>query len=206
MIQINKDNLLMVKVKGKIAHSDTTSDDIVHFNDDIKESLVIGDKIQIKAYGVGLGIKGFEDVRVNKCSPEFIESIGIEIVDGKLVVPITMEIPPFLMGSGIGYSPTLEGIDYDIQTTCPEAIKEYGLEKLRLGDLVLLRDQLCIWGRQYWKGAKTIGVVIHGASDIPDHGPGVDPILSTKDDKIITKIDPNANITYYLGLKEKNKF
>jgi hypothetical protein len=31
----------------------------------------------------------------------------------------------------------------------------------------------------------------------------VTTILSSKDDTIVPKIDPNANIAYYLGVKEK---
>jgi hypothetical protein len=49
----------------------------------------------------------------------------------------------------------------------------------------------------------TIGVVVHGASDYSGHGPGVNPILSTKDGRIETRIDPDANIALYLGLRDK---
>ncbi len=94
-------------------------------------------------------------------------------------------------------------MDYDIQTTDPKAIKKYGLETLRLGDIVCLRDQLCTSGRGYYKGAVTIGVVVHGASDYSGHGPGVNPILSTKDERIATRIDQGANIAYYLGLRKR---
>ena len=94
----------------------------------------------MKAYGVGLEIKGFEDVRVNKCSPKLLENMGITIDGDQLVVPIVAKIPGFLMGSGIGSSQTLEPGDYDIQTTDPATNKKYGLDKLRLGDIVLLED------------------------------------------------------------------
>lgn len=73
----------------------------------------------MKARGVGLKIEGFEDVRVNKLSPEVLENLGIEIKGDQLVVPVVMEIPGHIMGSGIG-GPFIEYIDYDIQTTCPE--------------------------------------------------------------------------------------
>ncbi|NIU83510.1 MAG: DUF4438 domain-containing protein [Candidatus Thorarchaeota archaeon] len=93
--------------------------------------------------------------------------------------------------------------DYDIQTNDPKAIEKYDLRSLRLGDVVALKDQLCINGRGYYKDALTIGVIIHGASDYSGHGPGVNPILTTKDGRLKTKIEPNANIAYYLGIKEK---
>lgn len=179
------------------------SDDIVWFGDEDLERLAIGDKVQVRAHGVGLRIRGYDDVRVNKCSPRLLESLGIEVVDGRLVVPIVKEVPGFLMGSGVGFWPLVEPVDYDIQTTDPKAVEKYGLETLRLGDVVALRDQLCVNGRGYYRGALTVGVIIHGASDYSGHGPGVNPILSTKDGRLGTKLEPDANIALYLGLRDK---
>jgi hypothetical protein len=189
--------------KGVFTGRHAGSDDLVWFLPETIEKLAIGDKVQIRAVGVGLRIKGFEDIRVNKCSPGLLESLGIEVEDGKLVVPVVKEIPGYLMGSGIGAGTVLESVDYDIQTTDPKAVEKHGLETLRLGDVVCLRDQLCTSGRGYYKGAITIGVVVHGASDYSGHGPGVNPILSTKEGRIETRIDPDANIALYLGLRDK---
>jgi hypothetical protein len=173
------------------------------FNDEDIVKLAIGDKVQVKAWGVGLQIEGFKDVKTNKLSPTLLESMPIEIKNGKLEVPVVMEIPGYLMGSGIGFAPVTEPIDYDIQTTCPEAVEDFGLKKLRLGDVVALKDQACIYGRGHHRGALTIGVIIHGFSDLAGHGPGVDPILSSLDGKIKTRIDSNANIALYMGLRQK---
>ena len=41
--------------------------------------LQIGDKIQVRAQGVGLKIKGFEDVRINKLSPFALENDEVKI-------------------------------------------------------------------------------------------------------------------------------
>lgn len=161
----------------------------------------IGDKIRVKSWGVGLEIEGFEDVMVNKLDPELLVKMGIEEKDDKLVVPVTSEYPAHIMGSGYGMWPVT--VDYDIQTTCPEVFDELGLKKIRLGDIVALRDQLNWYGRGYYKGAVTIGVVIHGWSYSAGHGPGVTTLLSAKPGKIVTRIDPHANIAYYLGLREK---
>ena len=189
--------------KGLFTGRHAGADDLVWFAHETLEKLAIGDKVQVKAVGVGLKIKGFEDVRVNKCSPRLLESLGIEVRDGKLVVPVVKEIPGYLMGSGIGAGTVLESVDYDIQTTDPKAVEKHDLKTLRLGDVVCLRDQLCTSGRGYYKGAMTMGVIVHGASDYSGHGPGVNPILSTKDGRIVPRIDPNANIALYLGLRDK---
>lgn len=107
------------------------------------------------------------------------------------------EFPGYLMGSGIGWSTDTDPVDYDIQTTDPKQVKKFNMEKLRLGDIVCLRDQLYINGRGHWKGAKTVGVIIHGASTYADHGPGVNPIMSTKDGGFEVKKVENENIADY---------
>jgi hypothetical protein len=178
------------------------SDDLAWFPKDVLEKLALNDKIQVKAQGVGLKIEGFEDVRVNKLSPELLENMGITIEDGQLAVPVAMEIPGHIMGSGMG-GPFIEYIDYDIQTTCPEIVDKYELKKIKLGDLVAIRDHYDYYGRGRFKGAVTIGVCIHGWSDFAGHGPGLNPVLSALPGKIKTKIDPNANVAYYLGIRSK---
>jgi len=180
------------------------SDDLAWFPKEVTEKLTIDDKIQIKARGVGLKIEGFEDVRVNKLSPELLESMGIKIEDDLLVVPVVMEIPGHIMGSGIGY-PFIESLDYDIQTTDPKTVEEYDLKKIRLGDLVAIRDHYDAYGTGRYEDAVTIGVCIHGFSDSAGHGPGLNPVLSALPGKIKPVIDPHANTAYYLGIRKKPK-
>ena len=188
--------------KGIFIGRHAGSDDLVWFPPDVRDKLAINDRILIKARGVGLKIIGFEDVRVNKIDPEALEKIGITVENGQLVVPVVMEIPGHLMGSGMGGS-FLETVDYDIQTTCPETVEKYNLKKLRLGDLVAIKDHYDFYGRGRYEGAITIGVVIHGFSDYAGHGPGVNPILSALPGRIRPKIDPNANMALILGLRKK---
>jgi len=180
------------------------SDDKVWFPKEVKEKLALNDKVQVKAKGVGLKILGFEDVRVNKISPELLENMGITIEGGQLVVPVVMEVPAHIMGSGLGF-PFIEALDYDIQTTCPETIKTYNLEKLRLGDVVAIRDAYDVYGPGRYEGAVTIATVIHGFSNFAGHGPGVNVVLSALPGKIKTRLDPKANTAYYLGIKARPK-
>ena len=190
--------------KGYYIGRHAGSDDKVWFPKDVVEKLALNDKVQVKAKGVGLKIEGFEDVRLNKMSPELLGRMGLAIEGSELVVPVVMEVPGHIMGSGLGGS-SLEVVDYDIQTTCPETVEEYGLKKLRLGDLVAIRDHYDYWGRGRYEGAVTIGVVVHGFSNMAGHGPGLNPILSALPGRIKTKIDPNANTAYFLGIRPKPK-
>ncbi|MFC1476852.1 DUF4438 domain-containing protein [candidate division KSB1 bacterium] len=180
------------------------SDDLVWFPKDVLEKLAVNDKIQVKARGVGLKIEGFEDVRVNKLAPGLLENLGITVEGDQLVVPVVMSVPGHIMGSGIGGS-FLESVDYDIQTTCPEIVEEYNLKSLRLGDLVAIIDHYDFYGRGRYEGAVTVGVVIHGWSDYAGHGPGVNPVLSALPGRIKLKIDPESNIVYPLGIRDKSR-
>jgi hypothetical protein len=188
--------------KGMYIGRHADSDDLTWFPKDVLEKLTLNDKIQVKAKGVGLKIEGFEDVRVNKLSPELLENMGITIEKGQLVIPVVMEVPGHIMGSGLGW-PFIEALDYDIQTTCPEIVEEYDLKSIKLGDLVAIRDHYDYYGNGRYKGAVTIGVCIHGWSDFSGHGPGLNPVLSALPGRIKTKIDPHANTAYYLGIRAK---
>jgi hypothetical protein len=178
------------------------SDDKVWFPKDVVEKLALNDRVQVKAKGVGLKIEGFEDVKVNKLSPEILEKLGLTFEGGEIVVPVVMEVPGHIMGSGFGYQP-VESLDYDIQTTCPEVVEQYNLKKLKLGDVVAIRDHSDVYSPGRHVGAVTIGTVIHGFSGMAGHGPGVNPILSAMPGRIKVKIDPNANIAYYLGIRPR---
>ena len=91
--------------------------------------------------------------------------------------------------------------DYDLMTQDKEEIARLGLDKLRFGDIVLLEDQDNTWGRAHYKGAVTIGVIIHGDSDRMGHGPGITTILSSRKPIIEGVIDESANLATYFGAK-----
>ena len=171
---------------------------LVHFEDTVLARLAIGDALQVKASGVGLEIDGFSDVFVHGVAPQLLEKLGLRTVSGRLEVPVVKEIPAEIVGQGAGGS-SLSG-NWHIQTTFPPDIKEHRLDDLRFGDLVLLRDIETDYGKGYYKGGATIGVVCSGPSDISGLGIGVTPILSTRFGKLVGRIDPTANIGKYLGI------
>jgi len=178
------------------------SDDKVWFPREALEKLALNDRVRVKAKGLGLKIEGFEDVKTNKLSPELFEKLGLTVEGGEIVVPVVMEVPGRIMGSGMGYQP-VESLDYDIQTTCPEVVEQYRLKTLKLGDVVAIRDHSDVYSPGRHVGAVTIGTVIHGFSSMAGHGPGVNPILSAMPGRIRVKIEPNANIAYYLGIRKR---
>ncbi len=174
---------------------------MIYFHHKDLEKMSIDDQILIKSYGQGLQIHEVPEIMIMNLDPLLLDKMHIKIGDdGCLEVPVVTEVPAYLMGSGIG-SPTAAKGDYDIMTADPEANKQYGLDQLRFGDLVLLRDCDNTYGRGYLQGAVTIGVIIHSDCIKMGHGPGVTTIMTCKATKIRGIKDPKANIAYYMEIK-----
>lgn len=104
------------------------------------------------------------------------------------------------MGSGLGRDHVFRG-DYDITLFDPAIVEEYGLDELRFGDFVAILDADSTYGRHYFGGAVSIGVIAHGDSIIAGHGPGVTGLLSSRDGEIIPTIDAKANLADLLALR-----
>ena len=165
--------------------------------------LTIGDRIQVHGWGVGLEIDGYEDIRIMSLAPALLEKMKISKEDGQLVVPVAAVVEGRMMGSGMGGGsggiPDLG--DFDIQSTCSELTDSMSLSNIRIGDIVAIEDMLSHYARGIYPRAVTIGVVSHGASFSPGHGPGVSPIMSAYPGKLKPVVDDKANVAYRLGLR-----
>ena len=173
---------------------------IVDFKPEIMERLLPGDKILIKAFGQGLKLLDYPDIKVMNIDPNILKKFPIKEENGKLKVGVAKMIPAKIMGSGLGADHVYSG-DYDIQLFDEDTIKEYGLKDLRFGDVVAIIDADHTFGRIYKKGAVSIGVVVHSWCYIAGHGPGVTTILTTSKQGVIEPyIDTKANLKFILGL------
>jgi hypothetical protein len=170
---------------------------VLHFEDDVLDNLTIGNKVQIRAHGVGLKFVDYPDVRVISCSPKLIESWGLEEEGGSVSVPVTKVIPTEFVGQGSGGAPA-ESSGWDIQTQSPDAVAH--VRDMRFGDIVLLEDILTAWGREYYEGAVTIGVISCGPSKAVGQGLGVTTLLTCKEGELKPKVDPKLNLKEMLGL------
>ncbi|MGQ9515010.1 MAG: DUF4438 domain-containing protein [Thermoproteota archaeon] len=173
---------------------------LVDFSEEVMEKLVIGDKIQVKAFGVGLKLD-IQDVKVMNIDPKLLGLMGLEVKEDKLEVPVTHIIPAAIMGSGLGADQTYSG-DYDIQLFDESMREKYGLDDLRLGDFVAIEDADHSYGRIYKKGAMSVGIVVHSNCVISGHGPGVTTVFTSTNGKIKPRIDSKANIADILGLRK----
>jgi hypothetical protein len=174
---------------------------IIHFEKSIREKMAIGDKIVIRAMGVGMELTDHPGVMLKSCSPELISGLEVSTgSDSKLNVPVVGHVPAHLLGSGSGL--TSEGGSLHIQSTDTEALKAAGLDKLRLGDVVSLSDFDSSWNHGYLRGAVGIGVVGQGDSPRSGHGPGVTLVMTSMTGGINPVISNSVNIKDIFGLND----
>jgi hypothetical protein len=173
---------------------------LVDFTSEVLENLLLGDRILVKSYGLGLKLLDFPDIKVLNMDPSLLESWNPKPNGNKLEVPVTHIVPAVIMGSGLGANQVNSG-DYDIQLFDEAIVKQYGLGSLRLGDLVTIIDADHSFGRIYRQEAVSVGVVVHSNCVTAGHGPGVTTLMTSTDGKIIPQISQNANIASLLKLR-----
>jgi hypothetical protein len=88
---------------------------------------------------------------------------------GELAVGVRAVLPSKLAGNGIGRP----AVSWDVDLQGGHEVAD-----LRLGDLVAIAGLDARHNMGYRRGWLTVGVVVHGASPLPGHGPGVTPILT----------------------------
>jgi len=173
---------------------------MVDFSEEVMEQLIIGDKMMIKAYGQGLELLDYPDIKVMNIDPGFLNRIKFGEENGKLTIPVTHHVPARIMGSGLGADQVSSG-DYDIQLFDEKTNKEFGLDNLRFGDLVAILDADHSFGRIYKTGAVSVGIVVHSDCVISGHGPGVTTLFTSTKGMIEPMIDSDANIASILKLR-----
>ncbi|MHC4592816.1 MAG: DUF4438 domain-containing protein [Planctomycetota bacterium] len=172
---------------------------LIDFPDSTLEKLVIGDKVQIRACGLGLKVLDMPQVSLMNMSPALLKKMAPERDGDSLRIRVSHRIPAAIMGSGLGRPHTFAG-DYDIQLFDEDTVREHGLKALRLGDLVAIEDADHTFGRTYRTGAMSIGVVVHSRCATAGHGPGLTSLMSSREGKIIPVLDASANIANYLKI------
>jgi len=172
---------------------------LIDFSDKVLEKIVYGDKVQIMAFGLGLAIDNFPEIKIFNLDPNLFLKINPRIKDNKIQMPVVAKVPPYLMGSGLGHGSVVSG-DYDITMADGKIVKKLGLDKLRFGDLVVIEDTDNSFGRTYRPGAVTIGIVVHSDCVLAGHGPGVTTIMTSPQRQIEPVINKNANIGYFLKI------
>lgn len=173
---------------------------LIDFQPGTLDKLLLGDRILVKAFGVGLKLLDYPEIKLMNMDPRLLTELDPKPEGDKLKVPVTHLVPATVMGSGLGANQVNSG-DYDIQFFDKAIIAKYGLEDLRLGDLVALIDADNSFGRIYRQGAVSIGVVVHTNCVTAGHGPGVTTLMTSSNGKIIPNINQKANVASLLKLR-----
>ncbi len=129
---------------------------LVDFPLEILEKLALGDRILVKAFGVGLKLLDFPEIKVLNMDPTLLNAWNPQPKDDKLEVSVTHIVPAAIMGSGLGANQVNSG-DYDIQLFDEKMVEQYELESLRLGDLVAIIDADHSFGQDLPSGSNFAG-------------------------------------------------
>ena len=177
---------------------------MIDFPNKVYDKLVIGDKILVRSIGTGMKLLNIDGVAVMNMSPQLMKALtnaGVGVTpQGTLHVPVTHRVPAKVMGSGLGRNHVYKG-DYDIQLFDEKVVAEHNLQTLRFGDIVAITDADHTYGRIYLTGAVSIGVVVHSRSWSAGHGPGVVTLFTSREGRIETEIDPDANLGKLLKIR-----
>lgn len=197
----NQATIISGAAKGEIGHvtgkHGGVDHVIIYFKEAILDKLVIGDKIQIKTFGLGLKLLDYPNVTVMNIDPNLLTQLEIEETKDNFSVAVAKVLPAHLLGAGIGSANMRIG-DYDIMMFDEAENEKYNLNDLRFGDLIAIKDHYAEYGPHYKKDSLSIGIVVHGNSQSAGHGPGVVVIFTDKSNTLKYHQQADANIAKYL--------
>lgn len=171
---------------------------IIYFDQATINQLVIGDNIQIKTQGLGLALTDYPEIKLFNIDPNLFEKLAIEQdVNKRIIVPVSKVLPAHLLGAGIG-SANIQIGDYDIMMHDQKANQEYGLNDLRFGDFVAIKDHYAPFGPHYKQGSLSIGIIVHSNSMSAGHGPGVVIIMTDDSNQLDYKINQDLNLKDFI--------
>ena len=102
------------------------------------------------------------------------------------------------MGSGAELN--AEFVDQDLMSGYRALIADLGIDQMRLGDLIAIRDVDHRFGRSFRPGWVAICLCIHGYSVMTGHGPGILTLMTGPADELGFKINPGANIAAFCNM------
>ncbi len=149
---------------------------IAGFRQDDLSRMRPGDQISVRTCGQGWADPGLPaGVVAMNVAPGLLETLPVTRPgQGGVIVGVRAVLPSKLAGNGIGRPAA--GWDVDLQLAPGDPLPGGG--QLLLGDLVAVTGLDARYNLGYRRGWLTVGVVVHGASPLPGHGPGLTPILT----------------------------
>ena len=143
-----------------------------------------GDEVTVRASGQGWRHPGVPpEVVVMNAAPGLLAALPVSWPGhGPMTVGVRVILPSKLAGNGIGRPAAAWDLDLQLGTGVAGNAAEQGhppgAAGLLLGDLAAVADLDARNNMGYRRGWLTVGLVVHGASPLPGHGPGLVPILT----------------------------
>jgi len=139
-----------------------------------------GDQVTVRASGQGWRHTGVPpEVVVLNAAPGLLAALPVAWPGhGPMTVGVRAALPSKLAGNGIGRPAAAWDLDLQLGTGAAGEGQPPGADRLLLGDLVAVTDLDARHNMGFRRGWLTVGVVVHGASPMPGHGPGLTPILT----------------------------
>jgi Domain of unknown function (DUF4438) len=168
---------------------------LADFDEESLETVTTGDSVSVEARGQGLRFLDHPEIRVKNLDPALLDLLPFTTAaDGTLEVTAAMDVPAEAAGAGGGM--LSEFANTDLMGAYPGLSEDLslGLESLRIGDIVVLRDQDHRFGRGYRPGWLTIGVISTGECRLFGHGPGPTTLFSGVASAFSLRFDSSGNV------------
>ncbi len=146
-----------------------------------------GDQVSVRGLGQGFRPAWLPaGVAIMNLDPGLVTGLPVEAgTGGEVTVGVRTVLPAKLAGNGLGRP--AGGWDLDLQVGAGDG------QDVRLGDLVAIEDIDSRYNMGYRRGWVSVGIVVHGASPLPGHGPGMTPILTGPRSALVTVADPDGH-------------
>jgi len=153
-----------------------------------------GDQVSVRSRGQGHRPAWLPaGISVMNLDPELPAKLPISQVEDHAVgASVRTVLPARLAGNGLGRPAA--GWDLDLQLGAGDG------HDLRLGDLVAIDDIDARFNMGFRGGWVSVGIVVHGSSPLPGHGPGMTPILTGPRSQVVARPDRDGHAGLTAGL------
>src|SRR5262245_47443218 len=142
-----------------------------------------GDLVSIRTRGQGYRPHWLPaGVSMLNLDPDLLGALPLGPIDDQVIgASVRTVLTSRLAGNGLGRPAA--GWDLDLQLGPADG------HDLRLGDLVAIEDIDARYNMGFRSGWVSVGIVVHGSSPLPGHGPGMTPILTGPRSALVTRAD-----------------
>jgi hypothetical protein len=158
---------------------------ITVFGQDVLPRLRPGDQVTVRSRGQGAA-DPVPGVTLRNIDPALLSRLPVEVAGGTVTAGVRAVLPSKVVGNGIGRPTPMW--DLDLQLTAASADR-FGAAGLVLGDLVALTDIDARFNAGYRRGWVSVGLIGHGGSPQPGHGPGVTVILTGPAELLLSRTE-----------------